>query len=507
MNGEALTPVRPLVLRPDVDDVGVVLGDAPGGAPVMVGGTTVPAATDIPAGHKVAVRVVAAGQPVRRHGEVIGVALTGIRPGDHVHLHNLGPGQDHPGERGWSAPPAWSPPAAPTRDHFLGYRRPDGRGATRNYIAIVPTVNCSATVARMVAQAAQREHAGVPGLDGVIALAHDLGCGMAEGTPGDGLLRRTLHGYATHPNVVGAVVVSLGCEINQPGNALGDVADTTVTIQDVGGTAAAVRAALAQVAELVAEVRTLRREPVALAELTLGLQSGDGDAWSGITANPAVGVAADLLVAAGGRVVLGETPALHGAGHLLRRRAATSGVAVRIEELLAWWREYAAREGAGPHGEPTREDRAGGITTLGEKSLAAVLKAGTAPVEHVVGYADPVTGAGLTLMDTPGHGPVSATGMVAGGATVLASVTGSGSLFGSRPTPCVRISTTTGLYQAMSGDIDFDGGRATARPEHVTHGRLLFEALVDTASGHPTTAEQLGFGAEEITPWRMGAVL
>ncbi|SEG94974.1 galactarate dehydratase [Actinacidiphila yanglinensis] len=507
MNREVVAPVRPLVLCPDVDDVGLVLGEAPGRAPVVVGDGAMPAAADIPAGHKVAVRAVAAGQPVRKHGEVIGVALTDIGPGDHVHLHNLGPAPDYAGEGAWPARSAWAPPVAPTRDHFLGYRRPDGRGATRNYIAIVPTVNCSATVARMVAQAAHREHAGVPGLDGVIALSHDLGCGMAEGTPGDGLLRRTLHGYAMHPNVMGAVVISLGCEINQPGNALADAADTTVTIQDVGGTAAAVRAALAQVAELVADIRTLRRAPVPLTELTIGLLCGDGDAWSGTTANPAVGVAADLLVAAGGRVVLGGIPQLHGAAHLLRRRAADSRVAARIDELLAWWREYASCDGAGPDVEPSWEDRAGGITTLREKSLAAVLKAGTAPVERVVRYADPVTRAGLTLMDTPGHDPVSATGMVAGGATLLASVTGTGSLFGSRPTPCVRVSTTTGLYQAMSGDIDFDGGRATTSRQHLTAGRLLFEAIVDTASGLPTKAEQLGFGTEEITPWRMGAVL
>jgi altronate hydrolase len=507
MTRDVVEPVQPLIPRPDVDDVGLVLSDVPSGTPVMVGSTAVPAAADIPAGHKVAVRAVAAGQPVHKYGEVIGVALTDIRPGDHVHLHNLGLGTHHGGHSEFSGRPVWTPPGTPSRDHFLGYRRPDGRAATRNYIAVLPTVNCSATVARMVAQAAQSAHADVPGLDGIIALPHDLGCGMAEGTAGDDLLRRTLLGYATHPNVVGAVVISLGCEVNQPENVLGDAVANTVTIQDVGGTAAAVRAALEQVAELVEGVRTLRREPIPLAELTLGLQCGGSDAWSGLTANPTLGVAADLLVAAGGRVILGETPEIYGAEHILSRRATSPRVAARIDELIAWWKDYTSRNGAELDNNPSRGNRAGGITTIWEKSLGAVLKAGTAPLEDVVGYAEPVTSAGLTFMDTPGYDPVSATGMVAGGATVLAFTTGRGSLFGSRPTPCVKISTTTTLYERMTGDIDFDAGGAMSHPQQLTSGRLLFEALVDTASGRQSKSEQLGFGTEEIVPWRMGAVL
>ena len=500
-------PVQPLVTRPDLDDVGLVLSDVPRNTPVTVGSTTVPAAADIPAGHKVAVRAVAAGQPVHKHGEVIGVALTDIKHGDHVHLHNLGPGTHHNGHGEWSGRPVWTPPGPLSRDHFLGYRRSDGRAATRNYIAIVPTVNCSATVARMVAQSAQSTYTDVPGLDGVIALTHDLGCGMAEGTVGDDLLRRTLRGYSTHPNVVGAVVVSLGCEINQPGNVFGDAAANTVTIQDVGGTASAVKVALAQVAELVEDVRTLRREPIPLAELTLGLQCGGSDAWSGLTANPTLGVAADLLVAAGGRVILGETPEIYGAEHILRRRATSPRVAARIDELIVWWQDYTSRNGVGLDDDPAQENQAGGITTMWEKSLGAVLKAGTAPLEDIVRYAEPVTSAGLTFMDTPGYDPVSATGMVAGGATLLAFTTGRGSLFGSRPTPSVKISTTTRLYEQMTGDIDFDAGGAMTATEQLTSGRRLFEALVDTASGRQGKSEQLGFGTEEIAPWRMGAVL
>jgi altronate hydrolase len=502
----AAEPVTPLVHRPGADDVGPVPVDVPRGAPVMAGGAPVPAGADIPAGHKVAVRAVAAGRPVRQYGEAIGQALADIRPGEHVHLHNLGPG-DPPGGRlpGWSGRPVWTAPAAAGRDHFLGYRRPDGRAATRNYIAVVPTVNCSATVARMVAQAAQRVHAGIPGLDGVIALTHDLGCGMAQGTAGDDLLRRTLRGHTTHPNVAGAVVISLGCEINQPADALGGLAVPTVTIQDVGGTPAAVTAALAAVAELAQDVRALRREPLPLSALTLGLHGGD--TWAGPVANPVLGVAADLLVAAGGRVVLGETPLLHAAAHVLGRRAASARVAGRVDELAGWWEEYAARNGAELPAVPSGGNRHGGVTTVREQALGALLKAGTSPLNDVVGYAEPVTAAGLTLMDTPGRTAVAATGMVAGGATLLASTAAAGPAPGSRPSPCVRVGATTGLAGQPPGDLDADTGAGLTTAERTAAGRWLFETLIDIASGRPSISEQLAFGAEEIVPWRMGAVL
>jgi len=420
----------------------------------------VTAIDDIPAGHKVAVRAVAAGAPVHKYGEVIGIARADIPAGAHVHVHNLGVGP-HTASGGpfRGAGPAWRPPATPTREHFLGYRRADGRAATRNYIAVLPTVNCSATVARMVAQTANVTHAGVPGLDGVIALTHDLGCGMAEGTPGDDILRRTLRGYAGHANIAAVLTISLGCEVNQPENVFGaDVTAQTLGIQELGGTAATVNAALARIAEMVAGVAALRREPIPVAELVLGLQCGGSDAYSGLTANPTLGVAADLLTAAGGRVILGETPEIYGAEHLLRNRAATPEVGRRVDELIVWWQEYTARNGATLDSNPSKGNKAGGITTIWEKSLGAVLKAGTGPLNDVVGYAEPVTAAGLTFMDTPGYDPVSATGMVAGGANLLAFTTGRGSVFGSRPTPCLKISTTSRLFEHMRGDMDFDAG-------------------------------------------------
>jgi len=509
---DAATPtdvVQPLVPMAGVDDVGLVVGDVSKGTPIRTAAGVVTAIDDIPAGHKVAVRAIPADAPVHKYGEVIGIARQDIPPGAHVHLHNLGVGRHTAGATPVrAAAPIWSPPTAPTRDHFLGYRRADGRAGTRNYIAVLPTVNCSATVARMIAQTASVTHAGVPGLDGVIALTHDLGCGMAEGTPGDDILRRTLRGYAGHPNIAAVLTISLGCEVNQPEHVFGaNSATETLGIQELGGTAATVNAALARIAELVPAVAALRREPIGVAELVLGLQCGGSDAYSGLTANPTLGVAADLFVAAGGRVILGETPEIYGAEHLLRNRAATDEIGRRIDDLIVWWQEYTARNGATLDSNPSTGNKAGGITTIWEKSLGAVLKAGTSTLRDVVAYAEPVTTAGLTFMDTPGYDPVSATGMVAGGANLLAFTTGRGSVFGSRPTPCLKISTTSRLYEHMRGDMDFDAGPAMSRADQVHYGVRMFEALVEMASGTPSKSEAFGFGAEEIVPWRMGAVV
>jgi altronate hydrolase len=511
VNQPATVPLVPLA---EADDVGLVSHDVLRGAPMRAGDVEFPALDDIPAGHKVAVRAIAEGAPVHKYGEVIGIAWSDIEVGAHVHVHNLAIGEITPKTQpGLTHAPApgrqtWVAPAEPTRTHFLGYRRADGRAATRNYIAVLPTVNCSATVSRIIAQRANERHPRSEALDGVIALTHDLGCGMAEGTTGDEILRRTLRGYARHANIAKVLVVSLGCEVNQPENVFGDdVSVETLAIQDLGGSAATVDAALERIDDLAAEVEILRREPIPVSELVLGLQCGGSDAYSGLTANPTLGVAADLLVAAGGRAILGETPEIYGAEHLLRDRTADPVLIRRVDELIEWWQQYTRANGAQMDSNPSKGNRAGGITTIWEKSLGAVLKGGTSPLRDVVAYAEPVTAPGLTFMDTPGYDPVSATGMVAGGANLLAFTTGRGSVFGSRPTPCLKISTTTRLYEHMTGDIDFDAGPAMSRDEQIRRGILLFEALVDMASGEPSKSEALGFGTEEIVPWRMGAVM
>ncbi|SEG94960.1 altronate hydrolase [Actinacidiphila yanglinensis] len=500
--------VTPLVARPGPDNVGLVLADIAAGTKVAVEGCAVPARGDVPAGHKIALRAIPRGALVRKYAETIGYATADIAPGDHVHLHNMGVGQEPAASftRG-TGTARWQPPAAPTREHFLGFRREDGRAATRNYVAVLPATGSSATVARLIAEAAGTAHAGRAGLDGVVALTHDLGRGTPDGGPGQDILRRTLHGYAAHANIAGVLVVRMGGEACPVESMLGATAVEELTIQDLGGTAAALAEGLRRIARLADRSAQQRREPIPVSELVLGLQCGGSDAYSGLTANPTLGVAADLLVVAGGRVVLGETPEIHGAEHLLKGRAAAPELAERIDELLCWWQEYTRRNGAALDDNPSAGNRVGGITTIWEKSLGAVLKAGTSPLNAVVEYAEPVTAPGLTFMDTPGYDPVSATGMVAGGANMLAFTTGRGSLFGSRPVPCVKISTTTRLFRHMTGDVDFDAGAAMSHTEQVRHGTRLFELLVDTASGRSSKSEELGFGAEEIAPWRIGAVL
>ncbi|MFD4525784.1 UxaA family hydrolase [Streptomyces sp. NPDC058470] len=502
---------RLLVSDPSADNVALTLTDLHEGTVCDACPSPIPIAQDIPAGHKVALTDIPAGQAIVKYGAVIGYATTPITLGSHVHVHNVAVRGAASPNRGAArrTPVSWTPPVVPTRDHFLGYERPGGAVATRNYIGILPSVNCAATVSRMVARAAEAAHAGTPGLDGVIALGHDLGCGLAEGGPGDAILRRTLRGYAAHPNLVGVVSVSLGCEVNQPEHFLEDLQRPVeqLTIQELGGSAATVNEALRRVAVIATEVAGLRREPLPLSGLTLGLQCGGSDAYSGLTANPALGVAADLLVAAGGRAILGETPEIFGAEHLLAARAAEGGLVDRLDEILEWWKEYVRANGAELDNNPSRGNRDGGITTIWEKSLGAVLKGGSSPLRAVVDYAQRVEAPGLTFMDTPGYDPVSATGMVAGGANLLAFTTGRGSVFGSRPAPCLKITTTSRLYRHMVGDMDFDAGAAFTREEQIATGTRLFERLVDLASGEPSKSELFGFGSEEIAPWRIGAVL
>ena len=510
----AVTADVPSLFIPDesVDDVGIAMRDLSPGELVHAGDRQVCVRTAVPAGHKIALVDLRAGDSVRKLGHTIGEATVRIEAGEHVHVQNVAVSK----ERRATVPStrieessSWRPPVAPTRDHFLGFRRADGRVGTRNYIGIVPSVNCAATVGRLAAAAGAQRIAGLPSCDGVIALPHDLGCAMAEGTSGDELLRRTLRGYALHPNLAAVIVVSLGCEVNQPENFLNESATRIdhLTIQELGGTNATVVAIVEQIVAIATTLQEFEREPVPLSELTLGLQCGGSDAASAITANPTLGVAADLLVAAGGRVVLGETPEIFGAEHLLRERAATPAVAKRIDDAISWWVDYASANGVELDNNPSTGNREGGITTIWEKSLGALLKGGSSPLMDVVDYAEAVTQPGLTFMDTPGYDPVSATGMVAGGATVLAFTTGRGSVYGSRPVPCLKISSTTQLYERMPDDIDFDAGDASTRRIQLERGAELFEEIVQMASGKLSKSELLGFGAEEITPWKIGAVL
>lgn len=500
-----------LRLHPD-DAVAVAMRDLAAGE--TLDGVTV--RDDVPRGHKIARHDVADGAVLRKYGQVIGVATRAITAGEHVHVHNLAMVDSTLAHEVGAGVVAPGPLPAGLRTTFAGIRRPDGRAATRNYVGILASVNCSATVVKHIASRFTRPGLldAYPNVDGVVALAHGSGCGMAVDGAGLELLRRTLRGYARNPNFAAVLVIGLGCEVNQLDPLTADLGGpgtapvTAMTIQDHGGTARTIAAGVARITALLPAVDAVRREPVPVAELVLGLQCGGSDGYSGITANPALGVASDLLVAAGGTAVLGETPEVYGAEHLLTRRAVSPAVAQRLLDRIEWWRDYTAATGASMDNNPSPGNKAGGLTTILEKSLGAVAKAGSAPLSAVYEFAEPITERGLVFMDTPGYDPVSVTGMVAGGATVVCFTTGRGSVFGCKPVPSIKLATNTEMYERMRDDMDLGCGGIADGVETVAEvGRRIYDEVLDVASGRRTASEELGFGDEEFAPWQLGAVM
>ncbi|WP_135469986.1 UxaA family hydrolase [Crenalkalicoccus roseus] len=505
---------QPPVIRLHPEDGVVIARQAlPPGTPVAPG---VAAAARIPPGHKVAVRGHAPGEAVRRYGQIIGFATRPIAPGEWVHGHNLAMGD-------FARDYAWGVDARPTEPvpvpaTFQGIRRPDGRVATRNYIGILTSVNCSAHVAELIAQAFRRNPltgedplAEWPNVDGVVALTHKTGCGMTQGEPLR-LLRRTLGGFARHPNFSHVIGIGLGCEVNQIGGLLEEQRLSgrlrSMDIQEMGGTRRTVEAGIAFVREVLAEADRVAREPVPAGELCVALQCGGSDGYSGITANPALGAASDLVVRNGGTVILSETPETYGAEHLLTRRAVSREVGEKLVALMRWWEEYTAREGAEMDANPSPGNKAGGLTTILEKSLGAMAKAGTTSLVEVYRYAEPVTARGFVFMDTPGYDPVAATGQVAGGANLVCFTTGRGSVFGAKPAPSIKLATNTPMYERMAEDMDVNCGTILSGEESVQQaGERIFRLMLRVASGERTKSETFDFGTAEFAPWVLGATM
>jgi altronate hydrolase len=471
----------------------------------------------VPPGHKVATRAITVGEPVRRYNQIIGFASRVIGPGEHVHLHNLAMGdfaRDY--AIGVDArPTAYIQPAAT----FQGIVRRDGpnagKVATRNYIGILSTVNCSATVARGIADHFNAERlAQFPNVDGVVALTHGSGCGMDTRGEGMQILRRTLGGYAKHANFAGVLIVGLGCEANQISALLGAQALTegpllrTFSIQDTGGTAKTIAHGVGMIGEMLPHANDVAREPVPASHITVGLQCGGSDGYSGITANPALGAAVDLLVRHGGTAILSETPEIYGAEHLLTRRAVSRDVGEKLVSRIRWWEDYTTREKGEMNNNPSPGNKAGGLTTILEKSLGAVAKGGTTNLVEVYEYAEPVTAKGFVYMDTPGYDPVSATGQVAGGANMIVFTTGRGSAYGCAPSPSLKLSTNTALWVRQEEDIDLNCGEIVDGNATVQEiGERLFRLMLATASGAKTKSEQHGYGQSEFVPWYVGAVM
>jgi altronate hydrolase len=467
----------------------------------------------VPPGHKVATHAIPAGAPVKRYNQIIGFAKRAIAPGEHVHLHNLAMGE-------FARDYAFGAEAKPTQfvdppASFMGIVRPDGRVATRNYIGILSTVNCSATVAHGIADAFKGGAlAHFANVDGVVALTHGSGCGMDVQGESMQVLRRTIGGYARHANFAGVLIVGLGCEANQISALMGAQALEegpllrTYSIQDAGGTAKSIARGVAMVKEMLPHANQVVRESVPAKHLTLGLQCGGSDGYSGITANPALGAAVDLLVRHGGTAILSETPEIYGAEHLLTRRAVSREVGEKLIERIKWWEEYTARNKGEMNNNPSPGNKAGGLTTILEKSLGAVAKGGTTNLVAVYEYAEPVSARGFVYMDTPGYDPVSATGQVAGGANMICFTTGRGSAYGCAPSPSLKLATNTALWERQEEDIDINCGEIVDGTSTVEQmGERFFRLILDTASGTKSKSELHGYGQNEFVPWYLGAVM
>jgi altronate hydrolase len=488
----------------------------------LLGGTVVDAegitvAGLVPPGHKLATQRIAAGEPVRRYDQIIGTATQPIEPGQHVHSHNLAFADfARAHQPGVEVRPTAYVDAPAT---FDGIVRADGRVATRNYIGVLTSVNCSATAARAIADHFRRDvHpealADFPNVDGVVALTHGMGC--ATDSEGEELkvLRRTLGGYAVHPNFAAVLVVGLGCETNQIQGLIAQegLAEgarlVTFNIQDSGGTAKTVARGVDVVRRLLPEANRVKRQAVPAGHLTVGLQCGGSDGYSGISANPALGAAVDRLVRHGGSAILSETPEIYGGEHLLTRRAVSRAVADKLLARIAWWEAYTARNHMRMDNNPSAGNKAGGLTTILEKSLGAIAKSGTTNLVDVVEFAEKVTARGFVYMDTPGYDPVSATGQVAGGANLICFTTGRGSAYGCAPSPSLKLSTNTALWLKQQDDIDIDCGTIVDGLETVDEaGERIFRLMLATASGRATKSEQHGYGQNEFVPWQLGAVM
>lgn len=467
----------------------------------------------IPRGHKMAAVPIPRGAPVRKYAQVIGYAAEDIAAGAHVHSHNLefrAVDQDY--EFATNLRPV---PAAERRDSFMGYRRASGRVGTRNYIAVLTSVNCSATAARMIAQHFTPERlARYPNVDGVAAFVHGTGCGMGGDGTGFEALQRVMWGYARNPNVGGVLMAGLGCEMNQidwlveaygltPGPLF-----QTMNIQDVGGLRKTVELGIARIEAMLPLVNDVTREPCPASELMVALQCGGSDAWSGITANPALGHAVDLLVAQGGTGVLAETPEIYGAEHLLTARAATREIGEKLIGLIRWWEDYTERNRGSMDNNPSPGNKKGGLTTILEKSLGAAAKGGTTPLTGVYNYAEPVTAKGFTFMDSPGYDPASVTGQIAAGCNLVAFTTGRGSAFGAKPSPSMKIATNSEIYARMREDMDVNAGRILSEGASVEEvGREIYQMWLRIASGEKTKSEAQGLGDFEFVPWQIGAVM
>jgi altronate dehydratase len=496
-------------LHPD-DNVDITLADVLAGATSM--GVT--ASERVARGHKMANQPIRAGQVVRRYGQIIGAATTDIATGAHVHVHNLAM-SDHSNDYAYASESVALDPILEART-FMGYRRSDGRSGTRNYLGVLTSVNCSGSVAQFIAAEAEKTDwfKALKNVDGIVPIAHSSGCGMSGDNEGYRTLFRTLQGYAKNPNFGGILLVGLGCEVMQIPDLVGRAAMREdgnfrhMTIQQTGGTRRTVERGVEALREMALLAEAKSREPIPVSELVIGMQCGGSDGYSGITANPALGVASDLLVRHGGTTILSETSEIYGAEHLLTRRAVSPEVGEKLIARIKWWEDYTARNLGEMNNNPSPGNKRGGLTTILEKSLGAVAKGGSAPLTDVYQFAEPITKKGFVFMDSPGYDPCSVTGQVASGANLIVFTTGRGSVSGYKPVPCIKVATNSEMFNHMSEDMDLNTGDVIDQGVSLADkGREMFELFIRVASGEITKSEGLGFGGAEFVPWQIGAVM
>ena len=466
-------------------------------------------------GHKMAAKEIKQGEPIRKFGQIIGFAKSDIAEGDWVHEHNVEMGElAHDYAYAQAAKEEQLLPEA-SRATFQGFRRKNGKVGTRNYIGIMTSVNCSATVASHIAKEVEKRGLlqNYPNIDGVVALTQDNGCVIDYRGVIFDTFKRTAWGYATNPNMGGVMMVGLGCEgfqiprFKEAYKVEEGETFRTMTIQETGGTRKTIEAGVKAIMEMLPKVNDVKRETCSASELILALQCGGSDGYSGITANPALGAAVDILVRHGGTAILSETPEIYGAEHLLTRRAATKEVGEKLVNIIKWWEDYASRNRMEMNNNPSPGNKLGGLTTILEKSLGAAAKGGTTTLQAVYNYADPVIAKGFVFMDTPGYDPVSATGQVAGGANLMCFTTGRGSAYGNKPCPSIKLATNTVIYNQMIEDMDINCGDVIEGVSLETKGQQIFDLMLKTASGQQTKSEQLGYGENEYVPWYIGAVM
>jgi altronate hydrolase len=505
---------RPLIRLHEADNVLIAREPLALGQQIEVGGNAVRMRAQIPAGHKVAASRITRGEQVRKYDTVIGLAARDIEPGDHVHSHNI-EFIEYDRDPGFSLdvrPVDYVPEAE--RADFMGIVRPDGRVGTRNFIGLFSSVNCSATVIKKIAEWFTPERLkDYPNVDGVVAFAQTSGCGMSSPSYHFDVLRRTIAGYVRHPNLAGALIVGLGCERNQ----VADLVESqgleqgallrTMVMQEVGGTRETIEAGVAAVQEMLPAANAIRRQPVPASHIKVGLECGGSDGFSGITANPALGAAMDILVRHGGTAILSETPEIHGVENMLTRRAVTREVGQKLLDRIEWWKEYTRGHNGQFNGVVGPGNQQGGLANIFEKSLGSAMKGGTTPLQAVYEYAEPIDKAGFVFMDSPGYDPVAATGQIASGANLICFTTGRGSMFGSKPAPTIKLASNTPMFKRLKEDMDINCGLVLDGEVSVQEmGQLIFEEILRAASGRKTRSEALGLGDHEFVPWHLGIV-